>query len=370
MADNVLRARLQLKHDTITNWLNSSLILKDGEIAIATVPAQVTDSGLIPPAVGLKVGDGSKTFAQLDWIQAKAGDVHSWAKAATKPTYSASEITTNISGSSVQDVLDSIQADIEDGDTDTKYRILTGTGADVNKYFLQSKAKGTDDSTFVTVSTIDLTSLAAALQAIDATNITSGTLSVERGGTGVGTLTSGQALIGNGTSAVTTKAIDTAVSTASNDHLITSGAVKTYVDQTIATATEGLTGAMHYIGTATVAITNGSTTDPVISGYNFSNAQNGDIVVYQNAEFVWESNKWRLLGDEGSYAVKGSITNADIAANAAIDQSKISGLTSALNDKVDSTDLDPIAYDGEVKNLKQTDNTILVFDCGTASTVV
>ena len=32
--------------------------------------------------------------------------------------------------------------------------------------------------------------------------------------------------------------------------------------------------------------------------------------------------------------------------------------------------LDDIAYDGEVKNLKQTDTTILVFDCGTSTTVI
>lgn len=370
MADNVLRARLQLKHDTINNWLNSSLILKDGEVAIATIPAQVTDAGLIPPAVGLKVGDGTKTFAQLDWIQAKAGDVYSWAKAQNKPSYTAGEITTTTSGSSVQDLLDTLSQAIISGDTNTQYRILTGTGADINKYFLQAKEKGQDDTHFSTVSTIDLTTLAAALLSIDADNITSGTLSVSHGGTGTTTLTQGQVVIGNGTNAVTTKAIDTAISTTNNDHLITSGAVKTYVDDEIAAATEGLTGAMHYIGTATVPIENGSSTDPQISGYDISEAQNGDTIVYQTKEFVWESNHWRLMGDEGSYAVKGSIVNADIAVNAAIDQSKINGLTSDLAAKADITSLDPIAFDGEVKNLKQTDNTILVLDCGDSTTIV
>ena len=44
---------------------------------------------------------------------------------------------------------------------------------------------------------------------------------------------------------------------------------------------------------------------------------------------------WQLFGDEGSYAVKGSIKNADIASDAAIDQSKISGLSTTLGNKVD-----------------------------------
>jgi len=42
-----------------------------------------------------------------------------------------------------------------------------------------------------------------------------------------------------------------------------------------------------------------------------------------------------LLGDEGSYAVKGSITNRDIAPDAEIDQSKIANLTVDLSNKVD-----------------------------------
>lgn len=370
MADNMIHARLQLKYDSIDNWLSSSLILKSGEVAIATVPAQVTTAGLIPPAIGIKVGDGTKTFVQLDWITAKAGDVYAWAKAVNKPSYSASEISTSTQGSSVQDILDSINTAIAAGDTDTQYRITTGTGADANKYFLQAKSKGAADTEFATVSTIDLTTLASALNSINANNITAGIVSVEHGGTGANTLTSGQVLIGNGTNAVTTKAIDTSISTTSNTNLITSGAVKVYVDSEIQSATAGITGAMHYIGTATVPITNGSSTDPGISGYSISNAQNGDIIVYQTKEFVWESNQWRLIGDEGSYAVKGSIANADIAADAAIDQSKISGLTTALGNKANTADLDPIAFDGEVKNLKQTDSTILVLNCGTSTTIV
>lgn len=82
MADKILNTRILLKHATLDEWNNSSLILKKGEVAFATVPT-VEGSTLEP--VMFKVGDGSKTFAQLDWASAKAADVYGWAKAAGLP---------------------------------------------------------------------------------------------------------------------------------------------------------------------------------------------------------------------------------------------------------------------------------------------
>lgn len=70
------------------------------------------------------------------------------------------------------------------------------------------------------------TSRAAASHNHSASNITSGTLSVSRGGTGTTTFTSGQVLIGNGTDAIATRAIDTTTGgTSGSTSLITSGAV-------------------------------------------------------------------------------------------------------------------------------------------------
>lgn len=61
---------------------------------------------------------------------------------------------------------------------------------------------------------------------VAASDITSGTISVERGGTGASTFSSGQVLVGNGTSAISTKAIDTTSGgTESSSNLISSGAV-------------------------------------------------------------------------------------------------------------------------------------------------
>ena len=86
MAEKIINTRVQLKYDTLTNWLASSVILKAGEVAIATIATTNDHSGLTPPAIGIKVGDGKNTFANLNWIQAVAGDVPTWAKEAAGTT--------------------------------------------------------------------------------------------------------------------------------------------------------------------------------------------------------------------------------------------------------------------------------------------
>ena len=63
MAENIIKSRVMLKYDTLVNWNSSNLVLKKGEVAIAEVPSATSDSGLTPPAIGIKVGDGTKTFS-------------------------------------------------------------------------------------------------------------------------------------------------------------------------------------------------------------------------------------------------------------------------------------------------------------------
>lgn len=88
MAEKVLNTRFQLKYDTLANWTKNNPILKAGEVGIATIPTGTSGSGLTPPAVGIKVGDGSTAFNSLNWIQAIAGDVPSWAKESNHATVS------------------------------------------------------------------------------------------------------------------------------------------------------------------------------------------------------------------------------------------------------------------------------------------
>ena len=71
------------------------------------------------------------------------------------------------------------------------------------------------------------------------------------------------------------------------------------------------------------------------TGYDFAKAQPGDVILYNQQEYVWTGGSWRLLGDEGSYAVKGSITDGDISIDAGISVTKIAGLTNLFDNKVD-----------------------------------
>ena len=88
MANKVLNTRFQLKYDTLANWLSANPVLLAGEVAIATIKTSDSASGLTPPAIGIKVGDGTNTFSALNWIQAIAGDVPAWAKESNHATVS------------------------------------------------------------------------------------------------------------------------------------------------------------------------------------------------------------------------------------------------------------------------------------------
>ena len=391
MAEHVLETRLLLRYGTYSQWMQSKIILKQGEAAVAIFP-YTQNLGLsdsqpenTPPAVGLKIGDGHSYFDELPWVQAVAADVYSWAKNENKPTYTANEI------SGLAEFIDQHgSGGGGSGSASSGYRIVYNSLT--HKYTLQFFDE-TQNDWVDTTSEIDLSALYNRINTIErwangartnlgnielpiaeyiyeevitymnsldysdvavehqfvtevtqvdgkitvqrsvisANDISSGVLSVEHGGTGLTRVEEDEVLIGTVDGGITKKRFVTEIENERNV-FATVGAIKDYVTA----QTAGLTGAMHYVGDATVVITNGSRIDPQISGYNFQTARAGDVVLANNAqEYVWTGTDWRLLGDEGSYAVKGSIRDADIAENAEIQQSKILELPETLNNKVD-----------------------------------
>ena len=391
MAEHVLETRLLLRYGTYSQWMQSKIILKQGEAAVAIFP-YTQNLGLsdsqpenTPPAVGLKIGDGHSYFDELPWVQAVAADVYSWAKNENKPTYTANEI------SGLAEFIDQHGSGGGGGSSASSgYRIVYNSLT--HKYTLQFFDE-TQNDWVDTTSEIDLSALYNRINTIErwangartnlgnielpiaeyiyeevitymnsldysdvavehqfvtevtqvdgkitvqrsvisANDISSGVLSVEHGGTGLTRVEEDEVLIGTVDGGITKKRFVTEIENERNV-FATVGAIKDYVTA----QTAGLTGAMHYVGDATVVITNGSRIDPQISGYNFQTARAGDVVLANNAqEYVWTGTDWRLLGDEGSYAVKGSIRDADIAENAEIQQSKILELPETLNNKVD-----------------------------------
>ena len=131
----------------------------------------------------------------------------------------------------------------------------TSQGANPQTYSNAKVYIGTDDSLYSNGTKVSVEGHAHA-----AGDITSGTLSVARGGTGATTFTSGAALIGAGTGAVTTRSItnNTAASTAvpANTNLITANTLRYALNRTTAT-----TAADTNYSTAMVRAIQASTTD-------------------------------------------------------------------------------------------------------------
>lgn len=129
--EKIINSRIQLKYDTLANWqtVEDTFVPKSGEIIIYSVPA---DAGVVTnePAVLFKVGDGTSTLGALSFTSAIAADVAAWAKAATKPEYTANEI---------KGLEDFIDKTIED--SNTIYKLEQDT-TDTHKIILSKQEIG------------------------------------------------------------------------------------------------------------------------------------------------------------------------------------------------------------------------------------
>ena len=175
-----LNTRIALKYDSYENWQTHNPILLKGEIAIAELPVKANKDGVgVPNAEGstpaiqnapnilIKVGDGTNHYNDLKFVSALAADVYSWAKAATKPTYSAGEITG----------LDTyISQTIQD--TNTQYRIVAVDNS-AYSYKLQKKDIGEADYSDVAGSVINLTNVDSRLDTLEAAIGENGTVATK-----------------------------------------------------------------------------------------------------------------------------------------------------------------------------------------------
>ena len=63
----------------------------------------------------------------------------------------------------------------------------------------------------------------------------------------------------------------------------------------------GLSNAMHFVGTTTTAMSDGLTTKNVTINSKTYTPNNGDVVLYSDAEFVWTGSAWERLGRDSSF---------------------------------------------------------------------
>ena len=143
-----LNTRILLKYDTYENWSTNNPNLLKGEMAIAVIDVSdntQTHSGQTVPQLLVKVGNGLEgdagKYNSLPFVSGLAADVHSWAKAASKPSYAINEI----SGAK-------------------EYQTVQGT--DEYTWILQARKAGSSDA-WETVSTIDLAKISARIKAVE-----------------------------------------------------------------------------------------------------------------------------------------------------------------------------------------------------------
>ncbi len=474
MANTTFETRIKNKYDSFANWNSAegrAVVLLKGEIAVVEVPVDSTamNGDTVRPQYLIKVGDGTSTFDSLPWLSAKAGDVYAWAKAANKPSYTASEIggladyingeiqDTNTTYKVVQDATDghkftlqaqekgasnwTVVSTITIPDNNTTYTLTTGTsngtvkfnGTDVAVRGLKSAAytessaydaagtaqakanavlgTASDAATANTVYGAKAAAAAAksaadaAQDAADAAQSTANAAMPKAGGTFTGAVTLSDAPTADLQAATKKYVDDKATTNLAN--------AKKYTDE----KTAGLTGSMHFKGAVTVF--------PPTSGTYAS----GDVVLYNSKEYVYDGTEWHELGDEGSHVLKtqtinghalsgnitltaddvGAATASDItAAIGNLDVTSVGGsgkyiqsisetdgkiaavsatLPTALKNpnaltvgsktydgsaavSVVASDLGlaAVATSGKIDNLSQT--AYVIFDCGTASTVI
>ena len=290
-----INTRIQLKYSTLAEWGDLSvegkggnLVLKSGEVGIVAIPKNSTHLQTTPPAIMFKVGDGATAFKDLPWASALAADVYAWAKKSVPTVEDFGDIIAAardglISSDSVVKTLNELKGDVTIETVANEKRLtISKNGQKIQFSFAFTAAdklvldsgitaekvtayEGYDaritaaknvadaalpEATFNTFKTQNTKDIAAAkkvgedvaneLSAYRTSNDDAVAGKVDKtikvNGHALSadvTVTKGDVGLGN----VENKTLDTAV-TASSGNYITSGAVKTYVDNAIGGVTQ------------------------------------------------------------------------------------------------------------------------------------
>ena len=126
------------------------------------------------------------------------------------------------------------------------------------------------------------------------------------GETSVDSLTAGSLLVNGATSFVQIPTAPTPATTSNDTSVATTAFVKNNLG--------GLSGAMHFKGTTTTAMSDGLTTAAVTIGGSSYTPSAGDVVLYSDSEFVWTGSAWERLGRDSSFkTTQTAVTTATTA---------------------------------------------------------
>ena len=320
MASKTLKTRIKLKYDTLANWQagGADVVLLKGEVAICEVPVGGSIEQVAPPAILFKVGDGVKTFAELPWVSGLAADVYAWAKAATKPTYTAGEVGAaptnhNHTTSAITDFTTAVN-----GLIDTK--IAEIPTVKVPEYTLEA---GTDEGSVVLKKDGEVVGDDVIIQGYSALKA-SITAKYTKPGTGIpktDLASDVQISLGKADSAVQSATLTSTISTHNTSS--TAHADIRELISTLSGKVDGLGNALHFVGAGT-------------SSARPSTGKDGDVYVDTDdgKEYVWANKQWNEFGSgdhitksqaDGYYDAKGTASGL------------ISGLTASISNTAGKT---------------------------------
>ena len=308
MAEKIFNARFAQKIDTLTAWASSNIVLKAGEIAFATESVDTVVDGVTikQPIVLAKIGDGSKTFANLPYsFYAKASDVHTWAKMSQEDfeTYLAGFIgekveDTNTTYTFTDNATDGVLT-IKSKDLNTEEQVITTvnyvTPDELAALDTRVKAieddyvKGTDFETWKTTNTQAIADAKSGAETTAANALSAARTEI------TAEIDADVKALADGAVKTNTDAIAAETTARTEADTAFNTRVSSLEDQI-----KGLEGAMHFVGE--------STTDPEgVDGATVEGVEtfaSGDVVLYDGKEYVYDGSDWILFGDEGSYLTK------------------------------------------------------------------
>ena len=386
MAEKILNVRLINKNDTYANLQASSFIPMKGEIILAEIITQKTDAHnnlRSVPTYCMKVGDGSKTFAQLEWLHAPASDVYAWAKSENFPVKvegegngvgsiswtnnqlvitrtqfavaaDISSAITELETGAVQDAKDAAAAAQADA-TQALTNAATADGKAVAAQEAADKAQDDIDAhkeAFEAFKESNTTAISAAQNAAVEAAATDATTKAD---------------------AAQAAAEATAAADATNKADAALASAKTYAEEKASAVAATVTALDTRVGTAEGKITTlEGKVDALSSATHFlgvkdelpATGDNGDIVIVGNKEYIRDGEDWIELGDTTAELAAIDQLGKDLAAETSARTAKDAALEGAVEaaqtaadnaqDAADAAQADVDALETTVSNLTTT----------------
>ena len=320
MAQKILQTRIINKHGALATWNESSLKLKEGEIALAYVEVATKDSKgniITVPTYVMKVGHNDaegneQAFKDLPFLAAPASDVYSWAK------------EESLSYESLPDQLRQEVATLKS---------QMGSSGDNIETLIENAIKE-----------LDYADVAVSGEFVTAVVQEDGTISVTRAKINIADVVGLQEALNNKATVISVSDLSAALSAETAQRTAADEAIETALAQ-LRTDIGNVTNVMNFRGTY-------ESTDDV------TDPKAGDVIVIGNKEYVYnDSGEWAEYGDASANAaaiteLQRRMTDAEQTINTKVStatfETTVNNINTEVSKKADITYVDEKI--GEVNN--------------------